>query len=299
MDGLPWGLGRKLAASLKDVEFMSGDRALLGARARKTEWELAKMRRAGELHRICLEEILPDGLRPGMTERDCAIRAWDVFFEHGHSGLMRMGAFGEEIFLGHVSAGESGNYPSAFNGPLGLRGDSPAVPFMGNADVIWDGKRPLSCDIGFCLEGYHTDKTSVYWGPDHDVPEEAARAHDFCIEVQAWLADNAVPGATPADLYRPCAERAEKEGFAEGFMALGGNNVPFVGHGIGLVIDEYPPLAERFEEPLEAGMCLAIEPKIGIPGLGMVGTENTFEVREGGAKCLTGENFEILRTRRY
>lgn len=299
MDGLPWSLGAKLEKSFKDVEMAPGGQALLMARSRKTDWELAKMRRAGEMHKACLERLLPDRIRPGMTERDCAVKAWELFFQHGHSGLMRMGAFGEEIFLGHVSAGDSGNYPSAFNGPLGLRGDSPAVPFMGNANIIWDGERPLSCDIGFNFEGYHTDKTSVYWGPDGEIPAEAARAHDFCVRVQNWVAENAVPGATPADLYRPCAEWAAKEGFENGFMALDENKVPFVGHGIGLVIDEYPPLAERFDEPLEAGMCLAVEPKIGIPGLGMVGTENTFEVREGGAICLTGENFEILRTHRY
>jgi Xaa-Pro aminopeptidase len=230
-----------------------------------------------------------------MSEREAAVAAWEVFFEHGHSGMMRMGNFGEEIFLGHVSAGDSGNYPSSFNGPLGLRGDSPAVPFMGSPDKIWRPGGPLSCDIGFCCQGYHTDKTSIYWaGPESGIPDEARAAHGFCLEVQDWIAENAVPGATPAEIAEHCFAWAEKAGFGEGFMALGPNKVPFVGHGIGLVIDEYPPLAGRFEEPLEAGMCLAVEPKIGIPGLGMVGTENTFEVREGGAACLTGRNFAII-----
>jgi len=296
MDGLSWTLGQKLQQLLPGVTLVPGDHLLLKSRAMKTAWELAKMRKCGELHAVSLEHILPERIKPGMTEREISVKAWEVFFERGHSGHMRMGAFGEEIFLGHVSAGDSGNYPSTFNGPVGLRGDSPAMPFMGSADKVWDGKSPLTCDIGFNLEGYHTDKTAIYWGPGEEIPDAARRAHDFCLEIQSWIAGHAVPGATPAELYAHCEQEAKKSAFRTGFMALDGNKVPFVGHGIGLVIDEYPPLAKGFDEPLVAGQCLALEPKIGIPGLGMVGTENTFEVREGGAVCLTGHNFDIIRT---
>ncbi|HER62355.1 MAG TPA: M24 family metallopeptidase, partial [Desulfobacteraceae bacterium] len=74
----------------------------------------------------------------------------------------------------------------------------------------------------------------------------------------------------------------------------GKNKVSFVGHGIGLAIDEYPALAKGFDLPIEEGMTLAVEPKIGIPGFGMVGVENTFEVTTGGGKCLTGEAFDII-----
>jgi Xaa-Pro dipeptidase len=41
-------------------------------------------------------------------------------------------------------------------------------------------------------------------------------------------------------------------------------------------------------------MTLAIEPKISIPGFGMVGVENTFEVTPERGKCLTGEKFDII-----
>lgn len=77
-------------------------------------------------------------------------------------------------------------------------------------------------------------------------------------------------------------------------MGLGRNKVEFVGHGIGLVIDEYPVLAKGFDLPLEEGMVLAIEPKIGIPGIGMVGTENTFEVTATGGQSLTGSHYDII-----
>jgi Xaa-Pro dipeptidase len=77
-------------------------------------------------------------------------------------------------------------------------------------------------------------------------------------------------------------------------MGLGDNKVQFLGHGIGLVIDEQPVLASRFDEPLQEGMTIAVEPKIGLPGIGMVGVENTFEVTHDGGKCITGDRFDLL-----
>lgn len=70
-------------------------------------------------------------------------------------------------------------------------------------------------------------------------------------------------------------------------MGLGENAVPFLGHSLGLTIDEYPAIAEGFDMPLEKGMVVALEPKIGIPGFGMVGVEDTFEVTEAGGCVLT------------
>lgn len=295
MSGLPWSLANLLQAKLPGVNFVSGDQAIMRSRAMKTQWELVKMRLAGARHHKSLHDLLPQHIRPGMSEREISLAAWDVFYSQGHTGHMRMNNFGDEIFLGHVAAGVSANYPSVFNGPVGLLGEHPAIPFMGYAGVIWQENQLLTCDIGFSLEGYVTDKTQVYWsGPSSTLPDEARRAHDFCMEMQQWLADNAKPGALPSELYAHCMAESEKRGWTEGFMALEPNKVVFLGHGIGLTIDEFPPLAKGFDEPLEAGMALALEPKHGIAGLGMVGCENTFEVTDQGAKCLTGNEFEIV-----
>lgn len=295
MAGLNWQLGMLVTSKLKDHEIMSGDHALALTRSVKSEWELDIMRACGARHHECLYQVMPERMHPGMTEREIAHLAWAVFFEYGHQGMLRMQAHGEEAFLGHISAGDSGNYPSSFNGPLGVRGEHPAMPSMGYAGKTWLTNEPLGLDIGFVLDGYQTDKTQMYWaGPEKSISDNVRRAHDFCIEMQNWAAENAKPGTTPEELYVYTVEQAEKRGFAEGYMGLGDNKVPFLGHGIGLHIDEYPPLARKFTQPLEKGMALAIEPKMGIPGIGMVGVENTFEVTESGGKSLTGDSFELV-----
>jgi len=291
MSGLPWSMGELLRSKLPGMSLVAGDTALAWTRAVKTSWELAKLRLAGERHDQALNDTLPGLIRPGMTEREISLAVWDAYYRHGHQGMMRMQNAGEEIFLGHVAAGDSSNYPSVFNGPLGLRGSHPVLPFLGYAGKVWDRHEPLALDCGFCLEGYHTDKTQIFWAEESVIPEEADRAHDFCVQIQEHLATRLVPGAVPAELYRDCIKIVLANGMGEGFMGLGRNKVGFLGHGIGLAIDEWPVIAPSFDRPLEENMVLALEPKIGIPGLGMVGAENTFVVTREGGVCLTGERF--------
>ena len=76
-------------------------------------------------------------------------------------------------------------------------------------------------------------------------------------------------------------------------MGFGNRRVNFFGRGAGLQIDEPPVIAEGFDEPLAAGMVLALEPKKGVPGVGMVGTENTFLVTPDGGKSITGDTVPV------
>ena len=292
MNGLPWGMGRKLEQVLAGIDLVPGDGAIARARAVKSEWELAKLRLTGARHHECLTELLPERIYPGMTEREIALKVWEVFFSRGHQGMLRMQAPGEEAFLGHVSAGDSGIYPSVFNGPLGLRGQHPAMLHMGSAGKVWKKDEVLMLDCGFCLEGYHTDKTQAYWSSSADIPAVALDAQKVCLEIQACLAEGLRPGAVPSELYGIGMDMAEQAGFSGGFMGMGSNQVRFIGHGIGLAVDETPVIAGRYDEPLQTGMVMALEPKISIPGIGMVGTENTFEITEQGGRSLTGEHFE-------
>jgi len=295
MNGLPWSLSKSLGKYLPHVEFLPGDKLIAMTRAIKSEWELELLREAGKKHHKCLTQLLPPLLHEGMGELQIAHRLSEVFYSEGHQGILRMETFGEEVFLGFVSIGDSANYPSFFNGPVGLRGAHPAVPYMGAEEIAWNPESFLIIDNGFVWGGYHTDKTQVYWlGDKSSIPESVQRAHDFCVEMQAMVAEQLKPGAIPSQLWNRCEELASKSPWSDGFMGLENNKVDFVGHGIGLAIDEYPVIAQGFDLPLEEGMVLAVEPKIGFPGVGMVGTENTFEVTKDGGKALTGNHYEII-----
>ncbi len=295
MAALPWNIAKELQQCLTEHTFTPIDSVLLHARSQKSPWELAKMRLAGARHNEGVCQVLPQRMRAGMSERELAHISWEVFFALGHSGMNRMGNFGEECFLGHIAVGDNGNYPSHFNGPLGLKGEHPAIPYMGHSQTIWEKNQLLAMDIGYSLEGYHTDKTQVYFsGKLSSLPDVARKAHDACIEIQQKAAESLRPGAIPSEIWAQAQADAKRLGIEEGFMGLNGNKVPFLGHGIGLVIDEFPVIAARFDEPLMEGMTLAIEPKVGITGLGMVGVENTFEVSPTGGLSITGTEYGII-----
>ena len=295
MNGLPWSLANSLQKYMTYTSFVSGDLILAITRSKKSERELEILRQIGEKHHRSLTRRLPAHLRRGMSELEIAHKISDIYFSEGHQGMLRMETFGEEIYQGHIAIGESANYPSVFNGPVGLQGVHPATPFMGSEDIVWKKNQPLTIDNGFSIKGYQTDKTQVYWlGDESTIPTDVQAAHNFCLEVQQMISENLKPGAIPSRIYKDALKMVEKTPWKAGFMGLGKNKVCFVGHGIGLAVDEYPVLADKFDQPLEAGNVLAVEPKIGIEGLGMVGTENTFEVTETGGISITGDDYQII-----
>ena len=70
-------------------------------------------------------------------------------------------------------------------------------------------------------------------------------------------------------------------------MGAGAERVSFVGHGLGLEIDELPVLAPGSDDPLEQGMVFALEPKFVYAGEGAVGVENSYAVTQDGVERLT------------
>ena len=102
-----------------------------------------------------------------------------------------------------------------------------------------------------------------------------------------------VPGAVPADIYNEIIKELDAE-VLEHFMGYGNQKVRFIGHGVGLQIDEAPVIAAGFTEPLEENMVIALEPKRGVPGIGLMGTENTWLVTSEGGRSITGDSPGLL-----
>lgn len=288
-----WSMAEMLQSRIPERRFVAGDAVLAKARAVKSPWELERMRRAGAAHAHLLDVLLPKHLHAGMTEMEIARIYSTEALALGSSGLIRMQAAGEENFWGYASAGESSLYPTYYNGPLGCRGKHPAVPFMGS-DKPWAQHSLLALDLGYAHEGYLTDRTQCYWsGAAHTVPKALRLAQDACMEIVQRTAEQLKPGAIPALLWQEACAQAAARGFEGCFMGMGRDAVPFLGHGIGLAMDEWPVLARSFSQPVQAGMVLAVEPKISVAGQGMAGVEHTYEITEDGARSLTGSQCDF------
>jgi Xaa-Pro aminopeptidase len=269
-------------------EALSLDNQVALARSVKSAYELNLIRKSGELHRIVLEEKVPELLREGMSEVDLAGALYEQMLQLGHHGVARFGMFDTEIGIGHIAFGESSLYPTSFNGPGGNYGMSPAVPHIGNRNRKLKKGDLVFVDIGFGVDGYHTDKTLNYiFGgkPDQEVLEE----HKWCVNIQDRLASQLKPGVIPSVLYEETMNNLAP-GFLKNFMGFGNRQVKFLGHGVGLIIDEVPVIAKGFDAPFEENMVMALEPKKGIEKVGVVGIENTFIVTPLGGECVTGHS---------
>jgi len=258
------------------------------ARAIKSPYELAIMERAGAIHRRILEAGVPRLLRDGMSEAEFGCELFSLMVREGHEVAVRFGMFNVDIAVGQIGFGENSIYPTSFNGPGGCLGLSPAAPVLGSRERKLRQGDLVFVDIGCCVDGYSTDKTMVY-AFGRTLPDEATAMHRRCVEIEQDLAAQLKPGAIPSQLYASVM-RSLDVAFLENFMGYGNRRVNFLGHGVGLQIDEIPVVAEGFDEPLAEGMVLALEPKKGIPGIGMVGTENTFLVTPAGGRSLTGSS---------
>jgi Xaa-Pro aminopeptidase len=102
------------------------------------------------------------------------------------------------------------------------------------------------------------------------------------------------PGTLCDELYIMALGQAAEAGLSEFFMGFGADQVKFLGHGIGLEIDELPVLAKGFKLPLDSGMVIAIEPKFTFPGLGVVGIENSYLITNQGYTKLTRSREGII-----
>jgi Xaa-Pro aminopeptidase len=96
----------------------------------------------------------------------------------------------------------------------------------------------------------------------------------------------AKPGVTAGYIYDFGLDYAKKLGYGDHFMGVGKERIRFVGHGVGLELDEFPFLNAGQTMPLQEGMVIALEPKVIFPGKGVVGIENTHVVTKDGLEQL-------------
>jgi Xaa-Pro aminopeptidase len=286
-DLVPLSQLRRMQKYLPFTDVRPVDEEVSAVRAVKSRYELSLMEHAGKIHRHVLEDCVPGMLAEGIDEITFYCDLYSLMMREGHQGIIRFGGFNEMV-LGEIGFGTSTICPVCVDTPGGVAGMHPSVPQMGNPERKLRKGDLVVVDIGCGYKGYQTDKTLSYMFRK-PIPDHAIDAHLRCVEIQDTMASQLKPGAIPSQLYRNIMADLEPE-FLTNFMGFGNHKVKFLGHGIGLWIDETPLIAEGFDEPLEEGMVFALEPKKGIPDVGLVGIENTFIVTPQGGRSITGKS---------
>lgn len=258
-------------------------------RSVKTEFELEQVRLCAHKHEA-VYKMIPSVYKEGMTDIEFQIEIERLMRLHGSLGLFRSYGENMDIYMGSLLTGENAEAPSPFDFALGGAGTSPILPLGASGQKIKKGNT-IMVDMAGNYTPWMTDMTRVFSvGKTLDL---AYRAHQVSIEISNKVMDIAKPGVSCAELYNIAMEAVVKNNLEPYFMGTK-QQAKFVGHGVGLEINEPPVLTPRSKELLEPNIVFALEPKFVIPEVGAVGIENTYLVTLDGLEKLTILEEEII-----
>jgi len=269
---------------------MDASPLIRGVRTRKSPFEIELMRGAGDIGRKTFQrgrEILKEG----MTEIEFGGHLETVAKGYGHEGLLRVRSLNYEAYTWHVLSGPTGGIVSQSDSPMGGLGLSPAFP-VGASLRSMRAHEPILVDFGTCYHGYQADETRMF--SIGKMSKKFIDAYHACREIHDAVLEETRPGADCEAIFLSSLRLAERFGYGDSYLGPSGLQTRFIGHGIGLELNEHPFLAQGHTYPLEEGMTFAVEPKIVFPGEGAVGIENTVLVTRDGYEILTPLEMDIL-----
>jgi Xaa-Pro aminopeptidase len=284
LDSLPYSeVVRLLPSAVSDYRLESADALLRECRATKLAPELEQIRQCGRIYSEAFCAI-PQLYQPGMSDQEFALAFEALLRRKGHIGIFRTFGRRMESFMGSsILVGDNADAPSTYDFALGGAGMTPMLPMGANGTVLCEGQT-MMVDGGGCFGPYMTDMSRVF--ALGTLPSEAVAAHELSVEIHHRFLREAQVGMSCADLYNQALETVRAAGFAPYFMGHR-QQAAFIGHGVGLQINEMPVLHGRSKDLLQPGQVIALEPKFVFPGVGAVGVENTYIVTEQGIECVT------------
>lgn len=259
-------------------------------RSIKSEYEIEMIRQAAIRSDKMVGKV-KDLIYEGMTEIELAGQVEAIARKLGHQGIVRMRMWGNEIFYGHLMAGAEAAQPSYLSSPTGGAGVGPAVA-QGPGFKRIKPHEPILVDYVFVYNGYLADYTRIF--SLGDLPDHLTRGHEAMLSLQEIIRSAAIPGVAAGELYARAIDFVRSKNLDKYFMGADDQRIRFVGHGVGLELDELPFLAKSQKTVLRPGMTLALEPKLVFPGQGVVGIENTHVVTEAGLEQLTGYDQQVI-----
>lgn len=282
LDVIPFNIYRKYQDIFPCTEIVDISPAIREIRSVKSDYEIELLRNSLKVMHGAFSAV-PNFLKEGMREIELAALIEAEMRKQGLSGCSKMRAFNQDYFLGNVCAGTSGAVSSYFDGPVGGWGVSPSHSQGAGWKKI-NRNEVVYIDYTCMVNGYIGDQTRIFCLGE--LSPKMLRAYDATLYIESELIKLIKPGI-PAEIPHIMAlEMAEKMGLKDNFMGYKGEQVKFLGHGLGLEMDELPILAKGIKTPLLPGMAFALEPKFVFPE-GAIGIENSYIMTEKGPECIS------------
>lgn len=290
LDILSFNQAERLRSVFPGAECVDTTPMMRAMRAVKTDFEVEQMRLSGLKHEQVYRKI-PKLYRVGMTDVELQVEIERISRLEGCLGVFRISGQSMEIYMGNVLAGRNADVPAPYDFAMGGRGLDPSIPGGAAGEEIKE-HNAVMVDLNGNFTGYMTDMTRVF--AVGSLPQEAVDAHQCSIDICRAFEREARPGVEARTLYEMCADMARERGLERYFMGHR-QHAGFVGHGVGIEVNEWPVIAPRSRQILERNNTIALEPKFVIPEVGAVGIENTYVIEDTGARSLTNAPEEIVQ----
>lgn len=290
LDILSFNQAERLRSVFPGAECVDTTPMMRAMRAVKTDFEVEQMRLSGLKHEQVYRKI-PKLYRVGMTDVELQVEIERISRLEGCLGVFRISGQSMEIYMGNVLAGRNADVPAPYDFAMGGRGLDPSIPGGAAGEEIKE-HNAVMVDLNGNFTGYMTDMTRVF--AVGSLPQEAVDAHQCSIDICRAFEREARPGVEARTLYEMCADMARERGLERYFMGHR-QHAGFVGHGVGIEVNEWPVIAPRSRQILERNNTIALEPKFVIPEVGAVGIENTYVIEDTGVRSLTNAPEEIVQ----
>ena len=289
LDLAPYSAVQRIAKIFPDAKICNASGIMRQARAIKTKYEIELIKTSGTKHTQTYSQI-PNIYHPNMTDLEFQVEIERISRLEGCLGQFRISGDSMEIYMGNVICGENADAPSPYDFAMGGAGIHPSLPVGCNGTTITQGMA-IMVDVNGNYTGYTTDMSRVFSVGTLD--ELSIKAHACSRRICSELSSMGKPGVEAKSLYEKAIEIVTEEGLEHLFMGHR-QKAGFIGHGVGIEINETPVIAPRSRDILSVGNVIALEPKFVIPGIGAVGIENTYIVTENGMDCVTHAPEEII-----
>jgi Xaa-Pro aminopeptidase len=225
-------------------------------------------------------------LREGITEIELSAEIEDAHRRAGHEGLYFHRQFDFFMGRGVLASGEDLSRIAGKVQSITGMGLSSAMPLGASARVIHKGEM-IVVDIPTLYRGYHSDQSRTY--VIGKAPSTCCDLYEGMREICDRTIEYVRPGVSCADVYEKALSVSREIGMESYYLKIGGNPeiLPFVGHGIGLELNEMPLLSRGNDDIIQKGMTMTLEIEMWKTPLDVVKLEDTIAVHAEGAEVLT------------
>ncbi len=281
LDFLPFSYVKYLESLKEGIILENFSSRLRLLRALKSQFEISQIEKAANVVDRSFEHCA-EIAAPEMTEIELAAKLDKWLLDNGHHGYITTHAFNSALLNFSYVISKSSSTLNIHFTPISGWGLSLKYPYGPSKKKI--GTSPFFVDTCGNHNGYISDTTRTFSLGRLDT--ETKNQIDALQQIKHYLKKNLRPSVSLGEVYANVMSLAKELGISNNFMGENGDKVKFLGHGVGLELDELPILYAKGNQA-EKGNVLACEPKFIEKGQKVLGIEDTYAITKSGVKLLS------------